>query len=256
MAAVCAARGVAAGGRRRGRGTGKRSGTSDTKRHKRWVREQRRDKAGAAEYNGWPYETLMVLWDAAFEHALQELGHDVRQAASGGLAAYGRGAVLLTVRLATAGAGFGARAAKPSHFSAGEAPPWAVADAVVQYLPYDVIVSRDPARILEEAAALRGEGVLETGGPPAPGIPPVPSAEELGNLLGIQDLTRMLTLTHDPADPLQHQDVGGEKPYDPAAGELVLMLAAKVDDGPFIAGADTVLEADGALHTKLLLGFA
>ena len=70
----------------------------------------------------------------------------------------------------------------------------------------------------------------------------------LRRVLGAQDVSRLLALTALPGDAAA---AGAEAPYDAAAGDVVVMLAAAVDGQPAVLGADVLARAaDGRLRTK------
>ncbi len=104
---------------------------------------------------------------------------------------------------------------------------------------------RDTLLALRAAAAplVNEDGSIDIAAAPAA----APDAA-LRSLLGAQDLSRLLALTAAPGDAAA---AGSEEPYDPAAGELVVMLAAAVDGLPPVLGADVLERAPrGGLRTK------
>ena len=91
--------------------------------------------------------------------------------------------------------------------------------------------------------------------PPPPGAPPALSAlpyASLRTLLSGADLSRLLALTAPPGGVADGSAAGGEPPYAPAEGELVVLFVADVDGGAPTIGADVLQRGAGGsgLRTK------
>jgi hypothetical protein len=212
--------------------------------------------ASSASGAGWPYETLMLLWDDAFVACMRDgaRSDELRVTAQEGYSETGRGAVLCSVTLETTAArapsapkkGFGAAAAaaaaassraKPSDYAGSDdAPPFRIVTCDISFLPRTMLLS-----LASSAAA---------GVPPPPALAPgtLPYAALRG-----ADLSRLLALTASLGAPDAGAAAGEEAPYDPDQGELVVLFAATVDGaaGAPVLGADVLaLSPTGRLHTR------
>ncbi len=215
--------------------------------------------SAAASGAGWPYETLMLLWDDAFVACMRDgaRSDELRVTAQEGYSETGRGAVLCSVTLETtarasaspsapAKKGFGAAAAaaaaassraRPSDYvGSNDAPPFRIVSCDISFLPRTMLLS-----LASSAAA---------GVPPPPALAPdtLPYAALRG-----ADLSRLLALTASLGAPDAGAAAGEEAPYDPDQGELVVLFAATVDGaaGAPVLGADVLaLSPTGRLHTR------
>ncbi|GAQ89303.1 hypothetical protein KFL_005080120 [Klebsormidium nitens] len=223
------------------------------------AKSKKKPSTGRPKPKPWPFEDLMMFWDVAFEKWSEdpERAKLIIDAATKGLAAYGRGAVLVretvTARsVSSAGSGFGPQAQRQR-----------LPDDEQQFDSVSFEVEYMPRWKMERPADADTQSEVPAG------APAVVSYENLRPLLGSMDCTRMLTLTHSDAaagptttataedgselqveivDPKEEEvsaseslgfEFTGEEPYKSEEGELVLLMAVIVD-GQLAVGADVV----------------
>lgn len=96
--------------------------------------------------------------------------------------------------------------------------------------------------------ALRAGTAAAEPGVVAASAPSVASLDTLRSVLAGQDLARLLALSDEDA---LAPAAGCEQPYQPDAGELLVLFSAAVDNLAPMVGADVLtIGPDGSLHTK------
>uniref|UniRef100_A0A7S0N0I3 Uncharacterized protein n=1 Tax=Pyramimonas obovata TaxID=1411642 RepID=A0A7S0N0I3_9CHLO len=180
---------------------------------------------------------MMIRWDECYELCTQNLDKaaEIKRTATEGLEQFGPGAVLIQAKAKlqpkAQPKGFGAKKSSPSQADTTEGD-LEIVDCSLLYIPLLLLQSG-------ECSAQSAQSTVR-----------VATSGELVALLssGGVDPTRLLRLCgHESASVEGYPEA--DEPYDPTAGELVLMLEMELG-GTRAYGADVAFARGGVLLTK------